>query len=217
MLELGPLKQTRNMIAQSKKHNFKIAPLYRVAAGLFILSSLSGCVGLAVGAGATAGTAAMQERGLGGAIDDTVIHAKITETYYSNDVRFKLIATKVHEGRVLLTGTVPKPEDRIDAVRHAWKVKGVKTVINEVLVEDDSSILDLARDKWITAQLRLKITFDGKIKAINYAFDSVNGTVYLMGIAQNETELSLVRNHARNIDYVRRVVSHVRIKDPTTG
>lgn len=205
------------MIAQSKQQTFWTMQLHRAVAGLFILCSLSGCVGLAVGAGATAGTAAMQERGLGGAIDDTVIHAKITETYYSNDVRFKLIAAKVHEGRVLLTGTVPKPEDRIEAVRHAWKVNGVKTVINEILIEDDSSILDLARDKWITAQLRLKITFDGKIKAINYAFDAVNGTVYLMGIAQNETELGLVRDHARNIDYVRRVVSHVRIKDLTTS
>ncbi len=155
----------------------------------------------------------MQERGIGGAIDDTVIHAKITGSYYNNDVAFKLIAVKVHEGRVLLTGTVPKPKDRIAAVRHAWKVDGVKTVINEITVEDNSDVLDLARDKWVTAQLRLKITFDGKIKAINYAIDTVNGTVYLMGIAQNETELTLVRNHARNIEYVRRVVSHARLKN----
>ncbi|MDD9902667.1 MAG: BON domain-containing protein [Rhodospirillaceae bacterium] len=180
-------------------------------------ASLSGCVGLAVGAGATAGTAALQDRGLGGAIDDTVIHGKITSAYLSNDVKFKLIAVKVHEGRVLLTGNVPKPEDRVEAVRHAWKVEGVKTVINEITVEDDSGVLDLARDKWVSTQLRLKITFDGKIKAINYAIDTVNGTVYLMGIAQNERELALVRNHARSLDYVRRVVSHVRIKrDGTT-
>ena len=200
------------------------------AAALLLMSAgLSGCVGLAVGAssssvlttaiirsavtgGATAGTAALQDRGLGGAIDDTVIHGKITSAYLSNDVEFKLIAVKVHEGRVLLTGTVPKPEDRVEAVRHAWKVEGVKTVINEITVEDDGSVLDLARDKWVSTQLRLKITFDGKIKAINYAIDTVNGTVYLMGIAQNERELALVRNHARSLDYVRRVVSHVRIK-----
>ena len=183
------------------------------AVALLLMSAgLSGCVGLAVGAGATAGTAALQDRGLGGAIYDTVIHGKITSAYLSNDVKFKLIAVKVHEGRVLLTGTVPKPEDRVEAVRHAWKVEGVKTVINEITVEDDSGVLDLVRDKWVSTQLRLKITFDGKIKAINYAIDTVNGTVYLMGIAQNERELALVRNHARSLDYVRRVVSHVRIK-----
>ncbi len=188
-----------------------ILAIYSVAF-LLLAAGLSGCVGLAVGAGATAGTAAMQDRGLGGVIDDTVIHGKITSAYLANDVKFKLIAAKVHEGRVLLTGTVRKPEDRIEVVRHAWKVKGVKTVINEIRVEDDSGVLDLARDKWVSAQLRLKITFDAKIKAINYAIDTVNGTVYLMGVAQNERELALVRNHARSLEYVRRVVSHVRIK-----
>ena len=188
-----------------------ILAIYSVAF-LLLAAGLSGCVGLAVGAGATAGTAAMQDRGLGGVIDGTVIHGKITSAYLANDVKFKLIAAKVHEGRVLLTGTVRKPEDRIEVVRHAWKVKGVKTVINEIRVEDDSGVLDLARDKWVSAQLRLKITFDAKIKAINYAIDTVNGTVYLMGVAQNERELALVRNHARSLEYVRRVVSHVRIK-----
>lgn len=194
---------------------FSISRSIGAVAFLLLSTGLSGCVGLAVGAGATAGTAAMQDRGLGGVIDDTVIHGKVTSAYFANDVKFKLIAAKVHEGRVLLTGTVPKPEDRVDAVRHAWKVEGVKTVINEIMVEDDSGVLDLARDKWVSTQLLLKITFDSKIKAINYAIDTVNGTVYLMGVAQNEWELSLVSNHARNLDYVRRVVSHVRIKSDT--
>ena len=194
---------------------FSISRSIGAVAFLLLSTGLSGCVGLAVGAGATAGTAAMQDRGLGGVIDDTFIHGKVTSAYFANDVKFKLIAAKVHEGRVLLTGTVPKPEDRVDAVRHAWKVEGVKTVINEIMVEDDSGVLDLARDKWVSTQLLLKITFDSKIKAINYAIDTVNGTVYLMGVAQNEWELSLVSNHARSLDYVRRVVSHVRIKSDT--
>lgn len=189
-----------------------------LAAGTLLLGgSLSGCVGLAVGAGAAAGTAAMEERGLGGAIDDKVIHAKISAAYLEHDVKYKLISIEVNEGRVLLTGTVPKPEDRVDAVRYAWQVDGVKTVINEITVEDDSSVLDLARDKWVTTQLRLAITFDSKIRAINYAIDTVNGTVYLMGVAQSEQELERVRNHARDLDYVRRVVSHVRIKNADSG
>ena len=86
-----------------------------------------------------------------------------------------------------------------------------------IKVSDDSGVLVLARDKWVNAQLRLKITFDGKIKAINYAIDTVNGTVYLMGIAQSKEELALVRNHARNIEYVRRVISHVRVKHSTAS
>ena len=50
------------------------------------------------------------------------------------------------------------------------------------------------------------------VYSINYTIDTVNGTVYLLGIAQDATELQRVRAHARALDYVRRVISHVRVK-----
>ena len=175
-------------------------------------SGLGGCASAVIGAGATAGTVAMQERGFATAVSDTTIHAKIDAAYFSNDVDFLRVSIDVHEGRVLLTGSVPKPNDRIEAVRLAWSINGVKEVINEISVRNSSGLLDSARDHWVSAQLRLKITFDSKIHAINYTIDTVNGTVYLLGIAQNAVELQRVRNHARALDYVRRVISHVRVK-----
>ncbi len=72
--------------------------------------------------------------------------------------------------------------------------------------------LDYSRDVWITAQLRSKITFDSEILAINYSIETVNKVVYLMGVAQSEAEIDRVIRYARNIDYVRKVVNHVRIK-----
>ena len=189
----------------------------RIGAGLAFLALAglqSGCAGLVVSAGATAGSAALQERGFGTAVDDTVIRAKIAAAYLQDSVDFKLISIEAHQGRVLLTGTTPRAKDRVDAVHLAWQVDGVKTVINEISIEQGGGILGLARDKLVTAQLRLKITFDTTVKAINYAIDTVNGTVYLMGIAQNQAELNRVKNHARGLDYVRRVISHVRLKKP---
>lgn len=186
-------------------------------AGIVMLAlTLSGCVSLAVGAGATAGTAAMQERGLGGAIDDTVINGRIAAAFIEHGVSLRDISIEVHLGEVLLTGTVPKIADRVTAVRHAWQVDGVKTVINEIQIADSSDILDIARDTWVSAQLRLRLTFDGRVRAINYAVDTVNGTVYLMGIAQSKAELERVRDHARELKYVRRIISHVRIKSAET-
>ena len=40
----------------------------------------------------------------------------------------------------------------------------------------------------------------------------VNGIVYLIGIAQNQKELDRVIAHARDINYVRNIISHVRVK-----
>ena len=183
-----------------------------------ILSVMAGAgctpIGAAAGAGATAGTMSVQERGFTTSVKDTVISAKINQLWLQNDFSmFANLTAKVVEGRVLLTGTVPKTDNRIDAVRLTWQVSGVKEVLNEIEVTDTSDLLDVTRDVWVTTQLRFKLTVDGDVKAINYAIDTVNGTVYLMGIAQNSKELDRVKAHARNLKYVRRIVSYVRLKD----
>ena len=171
-------------------------------------------IGAAAGAGATAGSLSVQERGFKTGVKDTVILAKINQSWLEHDFNiFAKITAKVVEGRVLLTGTVPKIDNRIDAVRLTWQIEGVNVVLNEIEISDQSDLLDVTRDAWVTAQLRLKLTVDGKIKAINYAIDTVNGVVYLMGIAQDSTELERVTAHARNLNYVRRIVSYVRLKN----
>ncbi len=97
-------------------------------------------------------------------------------------------------------------------MRLAWQATGVKEVINEITVAPTGRSKDYVRDTWITAQLKTKFLFDKAVTAINYSVDTVNYTVYLFGIAQDKAELERVINHARNVKFVRRVVSHVLLK-----
>ncbi len=181
-----------------------------------IMPILTGCVSAAIGAGAIATSAAVQERGLRGGIDDTIIRARINSLWLEHDAdMYRLVSLSVVEGRILLTGQVRLPRMRIDAVRLAWKAKGVREVINEIKVTDEGGIISYARDSWISTQLKSKLLFDKKILSINYSIETVNGAVFLMGIAQNRQELNRVTNHARTLKYVKRVVSYVRLKtDP---
>lgn len=183
-----------------------------------VLPVLQGC-GFAVGAGAAAGTASMQERGLGGTIDDKLIQGQINAAYLGADTKlFVDVASEVIEGRVLLSGNVAKPEHRIEAVRLAWQVDGVREVINQIEINDKAGVLDYARDAWISGRLAVKLTFDNRVKAINYSVETVNGQVFLMGIAQSEAELERVKAHARSVPYVRHVTSYVLLKDdPSRG
>ena len=175
--------------------------------------ALSGCAGAVVGAGATAGVVAYQERGFQGAARDLKIRAAITELWFNHDHTFLVrLGLDVYEGRALLTGAVDDPNVRADAVRLAWTATGVKEVINEIQVPDVGGPLEMARDTWITAQLASRITLDETILAINYNIETVAGTVYLIGIAQNQDELNRVKDHARTISYVRKIISHVRVK-----
>ena len=176
--------------------------------------SLSACGELLIGAAATTGIAIAEERSVGDAVDDLTIRAELNHLFFRDDLElYQDVSFSVIEGRVLLKGTMPTPENRIHALRLAWRADGVREVINEIQVADDSGILDYARDTWISAQLKAKILVDGDVLSINYGVETVNGTVYLLGIAQDEAELARVIEHAHGIEDVKRVVSHVVIKD----
>jgi osmotically-inducible protein OsmY len=167
-----------------------------------------------VGAGASAGVATAQERGFKGAMNDTEIRLHINDLWLQESLSlYSKINLQVQEGKVLLTGNVPDPETRLNAVRLAWQANGVREVINEIEVQDKSSLTDSAQDIWIATQLKTKLLVDSEVSSINYSIETVNQVVYLMGVAQSQAEIDRVIGHAKNISYVRRVVNYVRVKD----
>ncbi len=188
--------------------------LFGLVIMIAIIPALNGCTGAVVGAGAAAGVAAFEERTIGTVADDAKIAAQIRLTIMDRGPDYALkIGIEVFEGRVLLTGLVPTENMRAEAVQKSWSISGVKDVLNEIQISSDS-LIGTARDAWISAQLTTRITIDEKIFAINYVIETVNGVVYLLGIAQNQQELNRVIAHARNLKYVRKVISHARLKVP---
>lgn len=188
-----------------------IAALLALAAGSL---ALSGCAEFVVGTAATTGIAIAEERSVGNAVDDLTIRAELNHLFFQKDIDlYQNVSFSVFEGRVLIKGSVPTPEDRVEALRLAWQAAGVREVINELQVTDEGGILDYARDTWISAQLKGRLLIDGDVLSVNYSIETVNGTVYLLGIAQDEAELVRVIEHARGIEDVKQVVSHVVVKD----
>ena len=191
-----------------------------LAASAMVLSS---CVPVvAAGVGTAVGVAAVQEGGLNEAASDAGIQVAINNLWFKHDTTmFRKLDMTVNQGRVLLTGVVQDPQHRIDAVRLAWQVKGVKQVINEIKVANSEGFVGYAKDTWITTRLRSAILVDGDVESLNYSIDTVQGTVYLMGFAQDQKELDLVIQKARTIPNVKQVVSYVKLVgeayDPPSG
>lgn len=195
----------------------KFGILAGLAAAVLGGALVSGCAGVVVAGGAGAVSAATQERGFAGAISDTAIRADINRLWLAHDDGEVFLSTSlsVVEGRVLLAGHVKGPRARVDAVRLAWRATGVREVINEIRIAEDRGIAGYSRDTWITATLRSRLLLDRDIASVNYSIDTVGKIVYLMGIAQDEAELNRVKAHARDVSYVKRVVSYVVLKsDP---
>ena len=181
---------------------------------LFVLAVafLGGCASVVVGGGAVVGTSAYQERGLQGVARDMAIATRMRTNLLNAGEDFVIgVSVEVYEGRLLLTGTLPNESMQAETVSMAWKTEGVKYVINEIQTRT-SGLRNMAKDAWITTQLHSKITLDKKILAINYSVETVNGTIYLIGIAQNQVELNRVIAHAKTIGYVKRITNHVRVK-----
>jgi len=168
---------------------------------------------MALTVASTAGVAAVQERGFVGALDDTAIKARISEAYLQASEAILLAVTiRVTEGRVMLVGALADPELRRRAVDLARAQPGVREVIDE-LQAAEGDLSTYAQDAWITAQVNAKLTFDIDVFAVNYTVDTVGKVVYLAGIAEDQRELDRVVRHAQSLSAVRRVVSHVVLKD----
>ncbi len=194
--------------------------MHRVGKSLLLLGligaagSLGGCTSAILGIGATGAVAFAQERSIGAAFDDKGIQLLINaELLRADEELFRQVDVESIEGRVVLTGAVLTAEKRLEATQIAWQAPGVKEVNNELQVTDEGDVVDFAKDTWITTQLRTKILTDTEIFDINYTVETVNGIVYLLGIAKTQEELDRVTDHARNINGVVKVVSHVRLKE----
>lgn len=180
----------------------------------FALLTLNACTvtGMAVGAAATTGVAAAQEGGLTRAVSDAWIKTQVNEKWLSHDVdTFAKLGTTVKQGRVLVTGVVQNPDERVEAIRLVWQVEGVKQVINEIRVAESEGVSGFVQDAWISSRLRTAMMFNKNVQSINYSIDTVQGVVYLMGWAQSQAELDTVVGLARTISGVKQVVSYVKL------
>jgi len=176
---------------------------------------MAGCAAPVVIAGAatTGAIVVAEERSVEDVVDDSGIKLAINKAWLDADtIIFTNLSTRVTEGRVLITGVVEKPEQRLEAVRIAWQVKGVREVINEIDVAEPQGFSGYARDTAISGQIESRLLFDASIRSINYTIVTEGRVVYLMGIAQDDAERSRVIDHARQIPYVRRVVDYTRLK-----
>jgi len=157
---------------------------------------------------------ASQERGLGNYVTDQEIKTRINVVLFEHDhlLHYK-VDVNVYEGRVLLTGHVKNKRMQEDAIRLSWQVPGVKTVMNEITIEDPRTLLEYTQDKWISTKLHALLFFNKEVGSRNYEIIVSRGVVYLTGIAKDQKELNEVIYTVRTTKHVKKVVSYVRLMD----
>ncbi|CAO5682918.1 MAG: hypothetical protein HEEMFOPI_00812 [Holosporales bacterium] len=174
---------------------------------------LCGCAVPIVMAGGAVATVPFKDKGVSGTIGDSQINTVIgSKLYNKNSKAFTQIDVDVQSGEVLLTGIVDDASFSTEAEQIAWKVDGVKAVYNHVQNTKEASLLDYTKDTWITTKIKSQFLTEEKIKSLNYFVKTVAGTVYLMGVAQDDHEMKVLHNIAQGTNGVKKVVSYVRLK-----
>ena len=199
-----------NLKNQTKIHTFKV-PIFII---IIIGFLLNGCAPAAITAGIAGVAASESEKGLGTTINDTIIHAAITESMFKKDVnKFLGVKIRVDDGVVLLTGKVTNPQIRVEATRISWEPRGVIEVVNEIQVSEKSSIKDIAKDLAASTTIKGKLVADKNIKSVNFNVDVVNGIAYLSGVARTQKEMNLVLAYTKETLYINQLVNYIQLSE----
>lgn len=185
-----------------------------IGLGLFAgVPVLTGCVGAVVGAGASVGSMALEERGLRQSGRDRLTEARIAKELASDRLNnFRTISVEVVEGRVMLVGQVTSEAERLAAVKIAWADKATLEVINDIMIGPESSLSEVGYDAGISARFQAAILGDSDVRGVNYYAEVVNGRLSLIGIANDDGELQKVLQHINAIPHVRQVFNHVLLR-----
>ena len=193
---------------------------YKLFLSIAILFILSGCSVPALMFTGASGTGAVlsQQKTVGDTVDDFNIWTKIKASFLSNHKEIpgvlSNVSVEVSEGRVLFTGGVHSADDRLKVLRIGWDQSGVREVINEIKIIDESTKTNFKQyttDIWITTQVKSKLLGNKEVHSINYNVETINGEVYILGIAKTQQELDVVVELAENIKKVHKVIAYVRV------
>ena len=176
-------------------------------------ANVGGCMTAALGAAASVGVLAVQDRTIGEGIDDASASQQVKARLMAADrLAFQEVDVEVAGRNLLLSGVAPTAEHRAAAETIARGVPTLQHIFNEIAVGPPSSFARNAQDEWITAQVRTRMTASSFVRAINFNIETFNGNVYLMGTARSEQELQRAAEIASLVRGVQRVVSFVEVR-----
>jgi len=164
-------------------------------------------------------------------IEDSVITTKVKALFVKDkQVRARDIEVKTVNGVVELSGTARSNKEASRAVSIARKVKGVKSVKNDIQVSamPTASAREKMSDKdrpattqrsdqpvadsVITTKLKALFVKDKEVSFRSIEVKTVNGVVHLGGTAKSKQEADKAVSMARNVEGVKSVQNDIRVQ-----
>ena len=169
------------------------------------------CVGTSsVGIFGSGVSVAYDPRTVGMQIDDSIMQKNLIGRLTLTDKKYIIsIGAKVLDGNIYLSGKVDEPEEKLKIIKMAWETKGARSVQSTVTIKGNNNFKSTAKDILITSQLRTALIFNKLTKATNYTIDTINGKIYIFGIAMTKKEKEKVISEADQIHGVKDVIPSI--------
>ena len=172
---------------------------------------LFSCVGSSsVGIFGSGVSIAYDPRTVGMQIDDSIMQKNLLGRLALTDKKYIIdLDIKVIDGNIFLSGKVDEPEEKLKIIKMAWETKGTRSVQSAVIIKGQTNFKNTAKDVLITSQLRTALLFNKDTKSSNYTIDTINGKIYIFGIAMTKDEKKKVISEANEIHGVKEVVPSI--------
>jgi osmotically-inducible protein OsmY len=184
---------------------FNPNPVLMLLAAAALATSLSACAPLVIGGAAVGTLMAYDRRTSGAQVEDEGIElhgASALRQTLGDRAHFNITS---YNRQVLLTGEVPREQDKQAAQQAVSGVENVKGVVNELGVMLNTSLAQRSNDTLITGKVKASLVDNRNLSVSAFKVVTERGVVYLMGrVTQREADLAT--QITRNINGVQRVV-----------
>ncbi len=169
---------------------------------------LSGCIPVAVVAGATIGGAIVYDKRSFKTISkDKQASMKATKSIQNQkDLREKArVKVTVFNGVGLIVGSVTSKEEKAEVGELVASTPNVRRVYNELVISDNKNTLPNLSDTWLSSKVRTNLLLKPGLQSANIKIITQGGTVFLMGMV-SQKQASVAANAASQISGVKKVV-----------
>jgi len=129
--------------------------------------------------------------------DDKLAETLIMKKIILNDYKQVFLTVRVIDGTAILSGRVEKAEDKLKMTKFAW----------------ETAFKQRAKDILISSQFNAALLVNKKINSRNYNPETINGKIYVYGMAKTTAEMEEVIKEGKLIPDVVEVVPSIILAD----
>ncbi|MEY2801528.1 MAG: hypothetical protein RL513_1113, partial [Pseudomonadota bacterium] len=180
-------------------------PIAMTLAAAFLAVQLAGCAQLALQAVSMGAMVSVDRRTAGAQLEDETIQLKAVAALKQALGSSINVQVTSHNRQVLLTGEVPDAASKTLAQRLVGQVENVRTVYNELAVENLTTLVQRGSDAYLTARVRAAFFDAPDLSSNAFRVVTSRSTVYLMGLVTPRESERAVRI-TQQVNGVQRIV-----------